>query len=80
MGLSGPQGAAPPRIGAEHAERDGPTAPGPDPPGGAGSWVRRGRSALRAAVLDAAALAGRLAAAWIAASRAWEALGGGPRT
>ncbi|WP_157036336.1 hypothetical protein [Streptomonospora alba] len=84
MGLSRPHGAVPPRIVAENAGRDGLTAPRPEPrggagPGGAGSWVRRGRGALRAAVLDAAALGGRLAAGWIAASWAWEALGNGTR-
>ncbi|GAA1783070.1 hypothetical protein [Streptomonospora arabica] len=50
------------------------------PRGGAGSWVRRGSGALRAALLGAAALRGRIAAAWIAAAWAWEALAGGPRT
>ncbi|MDT0303637.1 hypothetical protein [Streptomonospora wellingtoniae] len=42
-----------------------------EPPGGAGSWVRRGGGALRAALLDAAALGGRLAAGWISATWAW---------
>ncbi|WP_461003956.1 hypothetical protein, partial [Streptomonospora sediminis] len=46
----------------------------------AGARVRRAAGAVRAAVLDAAALGGRIAAGWIVSAPAWAALDGGPDT
>ncbi|QBI55281.1 hypothetical protein [Streptomonospora litoralis] len=92
MQLSRPQGEPPPtRTGssAGHpgspthsgaANRNAPTNGGATRPERARSWARRGRDAVRAAVLDLAALSGRLAAAWITAGWALDALAGGTRS